>query len=152
MHGLVTLCLTFLNSGYQFGPKDLLNGRISTCLVHIIANCVELLLPILMYLYCFSYVLDNIWSQLSKSALHQQLQWLQLWQLERKIQLRAVRNNSNKIPNSSYIINAKGSISPIRMVLSTCCLLPILAVVGETVTVVEAVVVDSVLSPEQTNI
>ena len=38
------------------------------------------------------------------------------------------------------------------MVLSPCCLSPVLAVVGETVTVVESVVVDSVLPPEQTNV
>ena len=42
--------------------------------------------------------------------------------------------------------------SPISMVLSPCCLSPVLAVVGETVTVVESVVVDSVLPPEQTNV
>ena len=42
--------------------------------------------------------------------------------------------------------------SPISMVLSPCCLLPILAVVGETVTVVEPIVVDSVLSTEQANV
>ena len=63
----------------------------------------------------------------------------------------------------TVICNAKGTAtgvifrsvtlnSPISMVLFSCCRLPVLAVVGETVTVVEAVVVDSVLSSEQTNV
>ena len=49
-----------------------------------------------------------------------------------------------------YSLNSLNS--PISMVLFSCCLLPVLAVVGETVTVVEPIVVDSVLSSEQTNV